>query len=256
MKKLILLSLLSILATGCFSENAETNPFIQSEAEKQISAAYRLLVNENGQKIDELNQKIDQQIDDSNNDTDDLNNKITGLQGDLRGITFKSTHTLNFPSGVCSDRYVKQINFSSKVRLDTFLISIGGLSEETNFGLAVPRDSRNQDWKVHVKVFRGNVPIRVANPELSMSDIKDQGAIKLNINKIDTNPSHILTVVVEYGINETFPNSDYNDEGLTTLDERLGGGLYNHCVKDVENNTIIPHRTNQNVIISFVEEIK
>ena len=46
MKKLILLSLLSILATGCFSENDETNPFIQSEAEKQVAANYRALVNQ------------------------------------------------------------------------------------------------------------------------------------------------------------------------------------------------------------------
>ena len=62
MKKLILLSLLSILATGCFSENAETNPFIQSENEKRIAEEYR-------KKLDALADRVRQLQEDSAEET-------------------------------------------------------------------------------------------------------------------------------------------------------------------------------------------
>ena len=251
MKKLILLSLLSILATGCFSENAETNPFIQSEAEKQIAQNYRSLVDDNQEVILDLDEKMNDLAEKMNV----LTNEKRILQERLDNLKPKTNQSITFSNGQCSKRELKQIHFSSTKQLGKFYLTLGGVTDEENFGVRSPELNDDENWVVFLKIYQNQNLIYKS--QYLFNEIVSEKSIKINELSPTLNKGDKLNFVIEYGIDVTHPELDFNQNGYKTLNERLGQFEFQQCVGNsitIGENTIrYPKESNRRLIVSFDE---
>ena len=251
MKNLILLSLISILATGCFNENGETNPFIQSEIEKQVAAGYR-------DKVDLLQAELAK---DKNNLKQIRDEILSDLERVEDKIINKTAHSITFKDGSCGKIDYYQIPFSGSLKLNNFSLILGGVfNHENNLDIPVPNSDDNKDWKARINIFINDYKVTIVG-ELNNTfnhkkftvrkaglDITGKFESLKNFYTNQINYGDMMTVTVQWGVNHIVEDVDYSIDEYRDHKTRVNQAEFIHCKL---GNSIL--NTNKRLILSFDE---
>ena len=201
---------------------------------------------------------------------------ILDLKFQVQDLKSTSSHTVNFPSGACSDRFIKQIQLSPGTKLHNFIVSLGDISQGA-FGMPVENsEDEDKNWVASLKIFIDSDMQYLGKFDFDGQVGDEEDESSFIINKFDQDGHQsvgldesfeivekpvLITFVVEYGIDKTQDNQSYSNERLDTIEERLAfQQLFGQCVKsrgfplDGGPELITPYKTNRNLIVSFEEE--